>query len=316
MTAIPPVRPDGGSAQAPRLRFDLNTATLLDLPGWSGAPAGDWAAVYRGVRDAGYEGVQHPAPIRRAAAAGLRLTGAARADDPGELDAIAARHRAWGMDATTLHCGTGLESDAELDAYAAAILEAAARHRHPMLLELHRATITQDARRTLDLTERFAELRFNADLSHWYTGHEMTYGDFAAKLDRLEPVLSRVRFVHGRVGDSCVMQRGAGTPDAEPPYVAHFRTMWTRCFEGFLRDAEAGDVMVFAPELLPARTTVDGVVRRLDYALLLPDGSEETDRWTEALRLCAVADQCFTAARRATTPPADALEPDLSERPA
>lgn len=316
MSVVPHVRPADAAGGPPRLRFDLNTATLLDLPAWSSAPKGDWSAIYQGVRAAGYEGVQHPAPIRRALAAGLRMTGAASASHPGELDAIAARHRAWGMDATTLHCGTGLEGDAELDAYAAALLEAAARHGQPMLLELHRATITQDARRTLDLTERFPELRFNADLSHWYTGHEMTYGDFAAKLDRLAPVLSRVRFVHGRVGDSCAMQRSAGAPGAEPEYVAHFRAMWTRCFAGFLRDARAGDVTVFAPELPPAAIVVDGEVRRLNYALLLPDGSEELDRWAEALRLCAIAAECFAAARDALAPPASASAPRFSEQAA
>lgn len=296
---IPPIGSGDPVPGPPRLRFDLNTATLLGLPEWSAAPKGDWAAIYEGVRAAGYEGVQHPAPIRRAREAGLRMTGAARADDPARLDAIAAEQRSWGMDATTLHLGTGLESDAELDGYADAVLEAAARHGQPLLVELHRATIAQDARRTLDLVDRFPDLRFNADLSHWYTGHEMIYGDFAAKLDRIEPVLSRVRFVHGRVGDSCVMQRPVGPPDVEPGYLAHFRSMWVRCFAGFLATAQAGEVMVFAPELLPAAIVVDGETRPLNYALLDPDGSERTDRWTEALRLCAVARECFATAERA-----------------
>lgn len=286
-----------GTAASPRLRCDLNTATLLELPPWSRAPRGSWADIYAAVRAAGYEGVQHPAPIRRAAAAGLRMTGSARALDPAALDGVAADHRAAEFDATTLHLGTGLEGDSELDRYAAAVLEASARHDHPMYLELHRATITQDMQRTLDLVDRFPGLRFNADLSHWYTGHEMTYGDFAGKLDALEPIWSRVRFVHGRIGDSCAMQTGLGPPGAEPEHVRHFRLMWTRCFRGFLASAGPGDVIVFAPELLPATMAADGGTRRLNYARLLPDGSEETDRWEDALRLCVIARECFADAQ-------------------
>lgn len=190
-----------------------------------------------------------------------------------------------------------MESDAELDRFAGALLDATERHGHPLYLELHRATMTQDSRRTLDLVARFPALRFNADLSHWYTGHEMTYGDFEGKLDLLGPVFARVRFLHGRVGDSCSMQRAVGRPDGEPDYVRHFRDMWIRCFRAFLLEADPGDVVVFAPELLPAfLSTADGGTR-LNYARLLPDGSEETDRWSEALRLCVIAGECFATAR-------------------
>lgn len=251
-----------GSGGEPRLRFDLALGTLAELPPWSTAPRGSWADIYATIRAAGYEGLQHSAPIRKAFASGLRMSGAGRVLDPGEFDALAARHKAAGMDLTTLHVGTGMESDAELDRFAGALLDATERHGHPLYLELHRATMTQDSRRTLDLVARFPALRFNADLSHWYTGHEMTYGDLEGKLDLLGPVFARVRFLHGRVGDSCSMQRAVGRPDGEPDYVRHFRDMWIRCFRAFLLEADPGDVVVFAPELLPAfLSTADSTLR-------------------------------------------------------
>lgn len=98
----------------------------------------------------------------------------------------------------------------------------------------------------------------------------MAYGDFEAKLDRLGPVLSRIRFVHGRIDDSCATQRSVGRLGAEPDHVEHFRAMWTRCFAGFLADAKAGEVMIFAPELLPAQTIVEGVTRRLNTRCCCP----------------------------------------------
>jgi hypothetical protein len=280
-----------GAVDAPRLRFDLNSATLAGLPPTSIAPAGSWSEIYAGVRGAGYEGLQHGSPVRRALEAGLRMSGMGRVDRPEDAEAVIAGQKLW-ADVTTLHVGSGLESDREMDALIGAVLDAAARHAHPTLVEIHRATVTQDMRRTLDLVERFPELRFNADLQHWYTGQEMTYGDFEAKLERLASVFARVRFFHGRIGDSCNSQVPAG----ESECVNHYRQMWTRCFRGFLADAAPGDVVIFAPELLANRLVHEGRVYRLNYARLLPDGSEETDRWAEALRLCAIARECFEAA--------------------
>jgi hypothetical protein len=225
-----------GGVRPPRLRLDLNAGTLWNLPDWSAAPKHD---LYAGLAAAGYEGLQAYAPEPAAIAAGLAMTGMARALEPAALDAFAAQHKAWGFQATTLHLGDGFETDAEMDRFAAAALEAQARHAHPLFVETHRATITQDMRRTLDLVARFPDLRFNADLSHWYTGHELTYGDVQAKIDRLAPVLERVRYLHGRIGTSCAMQAPLGSAETAEA-LGHFRTLWARCFEGFLRAAFAG----------------------------------------------------------------------------
>jgi hypothetical protein len=40
------------------------------------------------------------------------------------------------------------------------------RHQLSIYVETHRATATQDVRRTVDLVSRISEVRFNGDFSH------------------------------------------------------------------------------------------------------------------------------------------------------
>lgn len=279
-----------------RLAFHMNIGNLDRLPDWSQAPKGSRGELMQALKAAGFVGLQGYLPDEDALAAGLVMSGMGRVLEPRHAEKIAAKHKAWGYVATTLHVGDGFESDAEMDRLADAVLEAADAHAYPLYVETHRATMTQDMRRTLDLVERRPGLRFNADLSHWYTGHEMLYGDFGAKLDRLSPVFERVRYLHGRIGNTCAMQAPLQGDDGEPDYVGHFREMWRRCFEGFLRTASSSERVIFAPELLADWMAVGDRRHPLNYARLLPGGEEETDRWTEALRLLEIAREAFAAA--------------------
>lgn len=287
---------DGG-AGAPRLLVGLNLVTLMSLPAWSKAPQGDPARVLESLKAAGYEAVQGRDP-QSALAAGLAPAAIFRLDRPQDALDLARRFKAVGANALTLHVGTGFESDAEMTALARAIVEASEAEAFPIYVETHRATMTQDMRRTLDLVERVPALRFNGDFSHWYTGAEMTYGDLAAKLERLRPITDRTRFLHGRVSSSGAIQVPVrdGANDA---HLEVFKTLWTRCFEGFLASAKPGDLFGFYPELLPAS---------LGYARLIPDGEgglrEEADRWEEALFLCEVARECWAAAEANLREPA------------
>jgi hypothetical protein len=282
----------------PRLRIDLNAATLLNPPGWwSGPRNGDDLA--EALIAAGYEGLQDRRPRPDLMSRGLKMTGIARVLTPDEADRIAEQHRGWGFQSTTLHVGTGMETDGEAARLVVAVLEASERRGYPLFVETHRATVTQDMRRTLDLVERFPALRFTADLSHWYTGHEFPYGDVEAKIAMLAPVFARVRFVHGRIGDSCCMQLPVPSARSREPDVRHFRAMWRLCFQGFLAGAAAGDEIVFAPELMPASAKIAGKVHRFNYARLNVDGEEESDRWADAGRLCDMARDCFDAVRAA-----------------
>ncbi len=297
-------RCNDGSANPPRLRRDINLGTLAELPrastGWRETHAEQLAL----LKADGHEAVQIWQPTREAARAardaGLAVTGICRALVPTEVDAIVREQRDLGCEITTLHVGNSFETDAEMDALAAAVLEASARHGHPLYVETHRGTMTQDLRRTLDLVERWPALRFNADLSHWYTGHELTYGgEFHERAQRLAPVFERVRFLHARVGNPGCIQTGLDDPG---DYLSHFRWMWQRCFEGFLRGAGPGDYLSFNAELLPQKMGADFWLHyaqpRVDLAGDRFNG-EPSDRYVDAGRLWQIAGECFEAATRA-----------------
>lgn len=289
-----------GSGREPSLRMDLNIGCLFALPTCAGGPAGGAGDIYEALKAAGYVGVQHPNP-REVLEHGLRATGMGRIDKPEEAAALAAKHKAMGLDATTLHVGNGFESDRDMDLLAEAVLSASIEYDYPLYIETHRATITQDMRRTLDLIERFPGIRFNGDFSHWYTGQELTYGDLNWKLDQLAPVFERTRFLHGRIGTPGTIQIDIENPP-QRECIEHFCDIWTRSFAGFLRMAKPGDYIVFCPELLPAFAPLPGGGRRaFNYAPSVQAANgewiESGDRWTQALAYGELARGCFDAAR-------------------
>ena len=62
----------------------------------------------------------------------------------------------------------------------------------------------------MQFLKRFPELEFNGDFSHWYTGTEMVYGGFENKMEFFRPVLGRIGFLHGRIGNPGCMQVDIG----------------------------------------------------------------------------------------------------------
>ena len=130
----------------------------------------------------------------------------------------------------------------------------------------------------------------------------MVYGGFENKFAFIAPVLERVRFIHGRIGNpGCIQVRIEPVPAEEPVYVGHFRQLWTTCFRGFLRTARPHDYICFTPELLApdiyyARTISAGAIST--SAVLTSDGPvEESDRWQQSLLLNQIAQSCFAEAR-------------------
>jgi hypothetical protein len=281
---------------SPALRRDLNLGNTWLLPEWSTGPVGDERAVLEAASAAGYQGVQGANPELCRELGLVPVTFDIRIE-PGGLAEQAARWADQGFACATLMVGTGFESDAEADRLADEIVEASAAARIPLYLETHRATMTQDMWRTLQLVQRHPDLRFNGDFSHWYTGQDMAASDVHAKLDRLAPVIDRVRYVHGRIASPGCVQVDVGDGRSDDAPVSHFREMWTRVFRCFLSGAAADPVPApgleigFAPELLPGE---------FGYARYVPgpDGSlrEESDRWEQALVLTRIAAECFDSA--------------------
>jgi hypothetical protein len=274
------------------LRVFLNLDNLVDLRPESIFPDILLAASREAVaaRDArlaadGFEGVQithnDPLPVGST----LPHCGLDRINTPAEADAVFALHAARRDRCITLHVGWGIEDDSEIDALLRAILDASQKHRLPAFIETHRATITQDMWRTVQITKRFPEVRFNIDLSHYYCGQEMVYGDWSQKLAFLQPLFDRTGFMHGRIAAPGWMQAPIDDLTTKPSlahgvdYLAHFRELWTRAIQGFLNHAKPGQELIFAPELLRSD---------IYYARKFPaphGGApvEETDRYAQAL---------------------------------
>lgn len=297
MTGIP--NANDGKGGAPRLRIGMSLLTLTGLPEWSIGPKGELADRLAQVREARVEAVQAHMPdiVRAIQDAGLVATALARVDKPEDALVVARRGKSWGCDCTTLHVGTGFESDDEAFALIDAIVDASIAENYPLFVETHRATAAQDMKRTLDLIQRVPEVRFNGDFSHWYTGGEMTYGSVDAKLDRLQPAIRRTRFLHGRISTPGCIQIPVRDGEQEA-HVSVFRKFWSRSFAGFLASARPGDVMGFYPELLPASYHYARLMRTASGTL-----SEESDRWGEALALIDIARVCWNAALDAPKSP-------------
>ena len=207
------------------LRTYLNLFTLAGLPEDSTGPRdlGDPRALFETLVAAGYEGVQgYEIEIAGVPAADPKLCGelglgcatAGLVHRPGTIDRDAQRWADSGFEAATIHVGNGLEDDDTAHALLDEVVAASDRHSFPLYIETHRATLTQDTWRTVQLTKAHPEIRFNGDFSHWYTGLEMTYGDFDAKLRFLAPVFERTRFLHGRIGRG--RRRPGHAPERRP----------------------------------------------------------------------------------------------------
>lgn len=279
-----------GSTNPPSLRVDINYGTCEDLPSFSVGPKGDDREKHEAIAKAGFRGIQDGVP-ELCNEFGLELTAHARVNEVGDLKEVLPVWKALNYNCATVHLGWGMESDSEMDALVNYIKESAMTYNIPIYIETHRATITQDMFRTVALTKRFPEVRFNGDFSHWYTGQEMVYGGIENKWKFMEPVFDRIRFLHGRIGNPGSIQ--VDVKDGENmEYVAHFKEMWTRSFLGFLKTAQPGDYICFTVELLKAD---------IFYARTIPtnNGSqEEGDRWQQALLYKEIIQDCWEDAKK------------------
>lgn len=275
----------------PQLRCYMNLMALDSFPPASRAPKGSFDKHLTSLKEAGFTGVQFAnfgTAEQLAACRDQKMGFAAsgRINTPAEAAPFAAKVANDGYECATLHAGWGLEDDLAAFRLIESILQASVSQKIPLYIETHRATICQDMWRTVGYLERFPEMRFNGDFSHWYAGQEMVYGGFEKKLAFIEPVLNRVRFLHGRIASpGCIQVAIDPNQDPPPPYIEHFRQLWRASFEGFRRSCE-GKFICFTPELLAPD---------IYYARTFAN-IEESDRWQQSLILKEIAEQCFSSA--------------------
>ena len=283
---VQPDKNDSDALRDPRLQVFMNLQSFGDMPQHANGLAA--------IRDAGYDGVQlgwqiDRAQLDEARRLGLGVCGSGRVNTPAEAAPLAKEAREAGLECLTLHVGWGTENDDDAAAMIESVLQASTQFSIPLYPETHRATIFQDPWRTVQFLKRFPELEFNGDFSHWYTGTEMVYGGFENKMEFFRPVLGRIGFLHGRIGNPGCMQVdvGDGSVDVRP-FVAHFRALWTESFLGYLLRRPLCDRLCFTPELLGPEF----------YYARLFGGREETDRWQQSLVLVRIAQECFAEARK------------------
>ena len=280
-----------GTNSPPYLRFDINYGNCTNLPDFSTGPKGNDEEKHKAIKKAGFQGIQD-GKIKLCRELGLKYTAHPRINKVGELDDLISKWKTENFNCATLHVGWGMESESEIDELVKYIIGTSEKFDFPLYIETHRATITQDMQRTVELTKRFPDIRFNGDFSHWYTGQEMVYGGIENKWDFIAPVFERVRFVHARIGNPGSIQ--VDIADGKNlVYVDHFREMWTRSFAGFLKTAKPGDYLIFALELLQANIFYARLIKNAKGELV-----EEGDRWQQALLYLQIAKECWEQAKK------------------
>lgn len=291
-----------GSSDAPKLKVFLNLETLNSLSPESCWPGLEGEAMIERLKADGFDGVQ-VAGVERPR--GFPHCGMGRINTPAEALPLARQHADLGDLCLTLHVGWGIEDDDEVFRLVEAILSASEITKLPIFIETHRATITQDMWRTVQIVKRFPEVLFNGDFSHYYCGQEMVYGGadmmsgVPLKMDFMAPVFDRIGFMHGRIASPGSMQMPIDDASSRPAaatgvadYFADFRAMWTRAMRGYLANAGPGDTLVFAPEILAPTYYYARVFRDFAGRFI-----EETDRYAQSLLYRRVALEAFAAAQ-------------------
>lgn len=289
-TVTAPRNVSDGSNRPPRIVIYGNSWGLLELPKLPHEKPWSFDETIEHLIGAGFGGYQGGAgqgeAIRKT---GLRFSCGTRISTVAEAEPNVRAAADDGADSLTAHAGWGVEDDAEMDAIVYAILEASQKHNLPVFIETHRATLTQDIWRTVQLVKRIPEIRFNGDFSHFYTSHEMTYQGFDTVRKHLAPILERVGFFHGRIGNGECMQVDVGD-GIDNPHAQNFKSLWTEAMGYWKRSAKPGDILPFAPELGPPSSNYS-----ITYTAAGGQVTEISDRWAQSVVIKRLAEEAFAA---------------------
>ncbi len=114
----------------------------------------------------------------------------------------------------------------------------------PIAHEIHRGRLFCNPWQTVRYIERFDQLKFCADFSHFVTVCESLLDDHVG--DLIEPIIQRSIHIHGRVGH----EEGPQVPDPRAPewarHVATHEAWWDRIYQA--RQADGTKVLPFDPE--------------------------------------------------------------------
>ena len=163
----------------------------------------------------------------------------------------------------------------------------------PVYIETHRDRMTTDLYFTLDLLDRYPDLRLIADLSHVLVGREFAWPVSDENHALVHRLLDATWAFHGRVASREQVQIELSFPHHRP-WVDLFMQWWEYGFESFRRRA-GSDALCFTCELGPK-----------PYAITGPDGNDTTDRWAESLMMKRLIEDLYA---RVDGGPARATQP-------
>ncbi|NRB37587.1 MAG: hypothetical protein HRU20_03860 [Pseudomonadales bacterium] len=225
-----------------------------------------------------------------------------------KLERKVKRWKKSGFSCATLIIGDGSETMAEAIEIANIITATARKYEFPLMLELHRASVTEGIPTVLMMIKANPDLRFNADFSHYILSYRLDQIVNDALLQTLllmQPIFARVAYFHGRYATSENIQ----TPKPNARAKAVYFLLLDQVFQYFKREASAGDVLFFAPELLQKLTGYAYIKRS-------PQGhSEYSDRYHQSLDLNTEVKKCFDQGLCSIDLPAIQRTPYDSNRP-
>lgn len=278
-----------GSSNPPRLRIQQSMWAMNDL-----APAGvQWSLSERldKIAAAGFAGIESTCRNEQEAdeLAGMLgdrnlalgfFTHVTVVDDLLPYIELAHRARAQYL---SIQVAGSLRGSPEIAKCLAEMYEIVNDSGLPLFIETHRATVTQDLRRTIKVIDRFRKIRFAGDFSHYIVAGSLGETWSEGTWEHFRRIANRCGCWHGRISFGQQVQNDIG--DGAGELSQQFRKLWAMGMAGWLKKARPGDVLPFTCELGPA-----------PYSITDLSGRETSDRWQQTMVIRRLAEEAWAEA--------------------